>query len=352
MSAVHRLVAWLGARLAAWRPSADPTSSRDLALRLLLPALVAGFTLLLFPPAGVYDLPVVRVGAVASEDLLAPFDYPVRRDEAELVALRDQASASVPPVYAVRPAAGDSALAAIGAFLDRFARVPAESLPARLPELARVDGRAVELRASELRDLADPEDRERVREFAHDAVPVAYEESWFLGVDEASSIVGTQLEIRQPGREPEIVSRDALTFLEPGAEITALAERSRGLDPELRRLVLDLLPALMPPSLEARPALTSIRREEARRSVSPYAGEVLRGELIVAAHTRVTPEQFAKVASLRQELDRRHAGFSADDLRAGLGGFAVGVASVVPGWGVCAELVWLTRLITRPELES
>ena len=81
----------------------------------------------------------------------------------------------------------------------------------------------------------------------------------------ASSIVGTQLEIRQPGREPEIVSRDALTFLEPGAEITALAERSRGLDPELRRLVLDLLPALMPPSLEARPALTSIRREEARR---------------------------------------------------------------------------------------
>ena len=115
MSAVHRLVAWLGARLAAWRPSADPTSSRDLALRLLLPALVAGFTLLLFPPAGVYDLPVVRVGAVASEDLLAPFDYPVRRDEAELVALRDQASASVPPVYAVRPAAGDSALAAIGA---------------------------------------------------------------------------------------------------------------------------------------------------------------------------------------------------------------------------------------------
>lgn len=326
MSAVRRLAEWLGSRLAAWRPSPDPTSSRDLALRLLLPALVAGFTLFLFPPPGIYDVPVVRVGAVASGDLLAPFDYPVRRDEPELVALRDQAAASVPPVYAVRPAAADSALASIGAFLDRFARVPAESVAVRLPELARVDGRGVELRASELRELADPEVRDQVREFARDAVPAAYEESWFLREDEASSIVGTQVEIRRSGRAPEIVSRDALTLLEPGAEIASLAERSRRLDPELRRLVLDLLPALMAPSLEARPALTGIRRDEARSSVSPYAGEVLRGELIVAAHTRVTPEQFAKVASLRQELERRHAGFSADDLRAGLGAFAVGVA--------------------------
>ena len=326
MSAARRFLAWMWARMAAWRPSRDSTSSRDLALRLLLPALVAGFTLLLFPPPGGYDVPVVRVGAVASEDLLAPFDYPVRRDDQELMRLREQAAASVPPVYAVRPAGADSALATIEGFLDRFVGISPESLPARLPELVRVDGRAVELRASELRELADPAVRDRVLEFARRAVPAVYEESWLLDAREAPSIVGTQLEIRQPGHQPVVVSRDALTFLEPGADIPSLAQRAERLDPEIRRLVLDLLPALMPPSLEARPSLTSVRQDEARRSVSPYAGEVLRGELIVAAHTRVTPEQFAKVASLRQELDRRHAGFSGDDLRAVLGGFAVGVA--------------------------
>jgi hypothetical protein len=287
---------------------------------------VAGFTLLLFPPPGGYDIPVVRVGAVASEDLLAPFDYPVRRGEQELMRLREQAAASVPPVYAVLPAGADSALAAIEAFLGRFEGVPPESLPARVPELARVDGRTVELRASELRVLADPQVRDRVLEFARRAVPVVYEEGWLLEAREAPSIVGTQLEIRQPDRPPVIVSREALTFLEQGADIPPLAQRAERLDPEIRRLVLDLLPALMPASLEARPSLTTVRRDEARGSVSPYAGEVLRGELVVAAHTRVTPEQFEKVASLRQELDRRHAGFSAEDLRAGLGGFAVGVA--------------------------
>lgn len=326
MSAGGGFVAWMRARSAVWRPSGDPTSSRDLGLRLLLPALVAGFTLLLFPPPGGYDVPAVRVGAVASEDVLAPFDYPVRRDEQDLVRLREQAAASVPPVYAVRPTGADSALTAIEAFMDRFAEMPRESLPERLPELARVDGRAVELRASELRELADPVVRDRVVEFARRVVPVVYEESWLLEAEEAPSIVGTQLEIRRPDREPQVVSRDALIFLEPGADIPSLAQRAQRLDPEIRRLVLDLLPALMVPSLEARPSLTTVRRDEARRAVSPYAGEVLRGELIVAAHTRVTPEQFEKVASLRQELDRRHAGFSGDDLRAGLGGFAVGVA--------------------------
>ncbi|HKY60988.1 MAG TPA: HDIG domain-containing protein, partial [Gemmatimonadota bacterium] len=294
--------------------------------RLLLVALVAGFTLVLFPPAGGYDVPVVRVGAVASEDLLAPFDYPVRRDEQELARLREQAAASVPPVYAVRPAAADTALAAIEVFLGRFAGTPAESMPARLPELARVDGRAVDLRASELRALADPEVRDRVLEFAGRVLPAVYGESWLLDAREATSIVGTQLEIRSPDGPAVIVSRDDLTFLEPGADVPSLARHAERLDPEIRRLVLDLLPALMAPSLEARPSLTTARRDEARRSVSPYAGEVLRGELIVAAHTRVTPEQVEKVASLRQELDRRHAGFSGDDLRAGLGGFAVGVA--------------------------
>lgn len=317
--------AWLRTRMAGWRPSRDSTSGRDLVLRLLLVGMVAGFTLFLFPPPGGYDIPAVRVGAVASEDLLAPFDYPVRRDEPELVRLREQAAASVPPVYAVRPAGADSALAAIDAFLARFAVVPPESVAAH-PELARIDGRAVDLRASELRELTDPAVRERLREFARQTVPEVYEESWLLAADEAASIVGTQLEVRRSEGDPEIVSRDALVSLEAGAEIPPLARRAERLDPELRRLVLDLLPALMPSNLEARPALTTVRREEARRSVSPYAGEVLRGELIVAAHTRVSPEQFAKVASLRQELDRRHAGFSADDVRAGLGGFAVGIA--------------------------
>ncbi len=321
-----RLSRWLSSRAASWRPSKDPTSPKDLVLRLILPGLVAGLALVLFPPPGGYDVPAVRVGAVAAEDLLAPFDFPVRRDEQELLGLRDQAAASVPPVYAVIPSRGDSALAAVETFLGRFAELPPDTARARLAELARVEGRALDLPPSELRELTDPEVRAEVRDFARRVLPTIYGQSWLLGSEAAQSIVGTQIEVRHPDVEPEIVARDAVTFLVPGGTVPPLAQRAEGLDPEVRRLVLDLLPAFMPPNLEALPSLTAARREEARRSVSPYDGEVLRGELIVAAHTRVTPEQAEKVTSLRQEMERRHAGFSAEDLRAGLGAFAMSMA--------------------------
>ncbi len=325
MSAAARLSTWLSLR-AAWQPSKDPTSSRDLALRLILAGLVAGLTLVLFPPPGGYEVPAVRVGAVAAEDLLAPFDFPVRRDEQELVQLRDQAEASVPPVFAATPSRGDSAVAAVEAFLARFAGLPADSAPARVSELARVDGRTVDLRPSELRELTDLEVRADVLDFARSSLPAIYEQGWLLGPEAAQSVVGTQIEVRHAGGEAEIVPREDVTFVTLGGDVPPLARRAERLDPEIRRLVLDLLPAFMPPNLEALPSLTAARREEARRSVSPYDGEVLRGELIVAAHTRVTPEQAAKVASLRQEMERRHAGFSAEDLRAGLGGFAMSMA--------------------------
>ncbi len=326
MSLGARLSRWSSSRAAAWRPSASPTSPRDLALRLILPGLVAGLTLLLFPPPGGYDVPAVRVGAVAAEDMLAPFDFPVRRDEQELLRLRDQAAASVPPVYAVNSARGDSALAAVETFLGRFAGLPADSAPARLADLAQVNPRAVDLRPSELRELTEPEIREQVRDFARRELPAIYGESWLLGPEAAQTIVGTQIEIRHPGGEPEIVARDAIAFVVPGEDVPPLTRRAERLDPEVRRLVLDLLPAFMVPNLEALPSLTAARREEARRSVSPYHGEVLRGELMVAAHTRVTPEQAEKVSSLRQEMERRHAGFSVEDLRTGLGGFAMSAA--------------------------
>lgn len=326
MSPGGRLTRWVSSLAAAGRPSGDPTSSRELALRLILPGLVAVLTLILFPPPGGYDVPAVRVGAVAAEDLLAPFDFPVRREEQELLRLREQAAAAVPPVYAVVASRGDSALAAVETFLGRFDELPPDSARERLPELARVDGRTLHLRPSELRGLTDPEIRARVWDFARRTLPEIYEERWLLEAEEAQGIVGTQLEVRQAGREPELVARDAVTLLEAGADVPALARRAERLDPEARRLVLDLLPALMPPNLEARPSLTAVRRDEARRSVSPFDGEVLRGELIVAAHTRVTPEQSQKVASLRQEMELRHAGFSVEDLRAGLGAFAMSAA--------------------------
>ncbi|HUP00130.1 MAG TPA: HDIG domain-containing protein [Gemmatimonadota bacterium] len=309
-------------KVAAWRSGVeDPAGLRDLVPRVALIGLLALLTLVLFPPPGGYKMVAVRVGVVAPEDIIAPFDFPVRRAEEALTRLQEEAAHSVAPVYTLRTTAADSAAVRLLAFIDRFERLPqGEAIELdRLEQVSRVEGRSLGLRAVELRALADPESRDRLRAFIRQALPAIYSEHRMLGAEALAQMPGTQIAVREPDGSEEIIPKDEVVALEAGAEIPVLDRLAASLDPETGRLALQLIPALAPSNLEARPALTAVRREEARRAVSPIRGEVLRGELIVGAHTRVTQEQAQKLASLSREIDRRRGGFTAEDARAGLG---------------------------------
>ena len=60
--------------LARLRPSGDGTAPTDLAWRVALVGVLAVLTVVLFPPRGSQDVPSVRAGTVASQDVIAPFD--------------------------------------------------------------------------------------------------------------------------------------------------------------------------------------------------------------------------------------------------------------------------------------
>lgn len=327
-----RAARWLGAQvrratagLAVWRPSAEPTAPRDLALRGGLISALALLTLALFPPRGGFDAPTVRVGLVAPGDIIAPFDFQILRDEEELRAQQDLAALTVPPVYAVEPASVDSALARVEAYLARVALADPGADPASLETLNRVDGRSLGLRPAELRALTDAGTRGAIAAFAREALPAVYAEHRFLPAAHLAQIAGAQLAVLGAGGEV-LAARGEITGLRPGAEIAALAARARRLEPDLERIALQLLPGLMAPSLGARPALTAIRRDEAQAAVDPVKGEILRGELLVAAHTRVSSVQEEKVRALQAELNQRRGGLSAEDARVGLGTFFLNLA--------------------------
>ena len=308
--------------LRAWRPSADPTSPRDLALRFALVAAVALLTLALFPPRGGYDVPRVRQGVVAPADVIAPIDFPVLRSEEELQRQREAAALSVPPVYRVDLTAADSALARIERYLERAQRIGEEE-PSALASLDRADGVRLGLGSAELDQLARSETRRALAALARRAVPEAYERAHFLRPDELSRLSATRISVQREGEEEDVVPRNDVVAIRPGAEVPGLATAARGLDPDDERLALHLLPALLEPDLGARPALTEVRREEARASVEAVKGEVLRGELIVPAHTRVTASQEEKMVSLAAALEGQRSGFSPDDARVGIGAFFI-----------------------------
>src|SRR5688572_10070372 len=314
--------------VAALRPTGDPGAGPDLFLRAGLVAFVAALTLILFPPRGGQEAPAVRAGVVAPDDVIAPFDYEVRWSGEELSRRQDLAALTVSPVYMPSPTAVDRALANVESYLDRAGTALAEPEvgAAELEALNRVDGQSLGLRPVELRDLEAPETREALLAFARNVLQRIYPDGWFLSAAEIGRERGSQISVLVPEGDEVSTPLADVTALRPGAEIATLDERARQLEPPVERLARQLLPGLMVANLEARPSLTAIRREEARRRVSPIRAEVLRGELVVGAHTRVSAEQEEKVQALAAELDRRRGGLSPENARAGIGALLLDAA--------------------------
>ncbi|MEJ2152477.1 MAG: HDIG domain-containing protein [Gemmatimonadota bacterium] len=319
----NRFVRRLSLLRDGWKAGRDAESPRGLAFRLGLVMVIALLTLILFPPESGYEVPVVRVGVVASEDVLAPFDFPVLRDENELEELQERAAISVPPVFSHEPALADSAVAEIDAYLSRF-EVDSPS-PAQLAQLNRVNGRSIGLRPAEQRGLTDAQVRAEIRSLARQILPAVYVEHLMLQADDLGRIPGTQISVLRPDGSESVVPRSEIVALRAGAEIPALRRLSPIDDAAIQRIVDQLVPAVMPANLEPHPSVTALRRTEARRTVSPVKSEVLEGELIVAEHTRVTPEQAEQLRSLSDELSRRRGGFTVDDVRAAFGSVFLGV---------------------------
>lgn len=316
----------IAALVDAFRPTGDSTAPRDLVLRVALIAFVAILTIVLFPPRGGSDGAAVRVGMVAPEDVIAPFDFQVLWSDADLARRRELAALAVPPVYAPVRGAGEMALTRVEAYLDRVEEAVGASGDVDFEALNRVDGRSLGLRPGELSDLAEPRTLNALRVFVRRALPAVYERHWLLPGPQLARHREGQITVLEPDGEEIVIPLAYVIGLSPRVEIAELAERAARLDPVVGNVALQLLGGLLVPNLEPRSSLTAMRREEARRGVSPIKAEILRGELIVAARTRVTAEDEEKVRALQAEIAQRRGGLTPENARAGLGSLVLNAA--------------------------
>ena len=88
--------------------------------RALLLVLLAFFAQLLFPVAPVPDFPVLEIGMVAEEDIIAQVGFPIYKSEAELARERAEAAATVEPIFEYAPEAADTMLARVRVFFGRI----------------------------------------------------------------------------------------------------------------------------------------------------------------------------------------------------------------------------------------
>lgn len=272
-------------------------------VRIGLGVLLAILTYLLFPAAPAVDFPLYEVGAVASENVIAPFAFSVEKPDDQLTREREEVARAAEPVFVFQPAALDSSVGGLRRLADQIARVaatpPAGDVAIRLQQASSALG--VQLSADEAAYLALPARRD-----AMVAAVLRVFNRWLAdGVVSAGSLAGHRgtVTIRREDDVQRANSDSIVTFND-------LLSRARRVHPDPGSVVgnslfIKLLSAFFHPTLVLDRAATEQAREDLRRTVSRNQHEVRAGEKIVGAHEVVGRDENAKMRTLRDQIERR-----------------------------------------------
>ena len=273
-----------------------------------LPVLVlALLTVLFFPGPGRIDAPRLESGQVALQDVVAPFDFDVRKTGVELAREGDQLAATVRPIYQLHPEVADSAAAAAAALFTALDGVAtADSLEAAA--LAR----GLRLSRDEAAFLLEPGRRAAFRtavsDFLRRELGAGIASSANLRAETAREIV-----VRRNGNE-RVEARESVPdnqrFLDARSQRHPAPNSTIG-----DQIYVKLLNLLFRPSLLPNRAETDSLRLALRQSVDSIRDRVRANELIVGAHQVVTDEAHARLVTLRAELVERGIGGGASGPR-------------------------------------
>ena len=269
--------------------------------RLLLALGLALLTFVLFPEAPATDVPIYEVGAVAADNVIAPFAFSIAKTDAELRRERDEVARAAEPLFRFVPSAVDTSRT----LLQLFDAALASASTARPQNLAAIEraGRAfgVVLQPDEAAYLGVPARRQRLTATVRRVL-----DRWVAGGVVATGAVDQlrgEVLVRRGGDERQLPVDSLLTF-------TQLISRARLINPDPTsdvgtEVFLKVVTSFFRPTLVLDQIQTDRRRDELRRAVRTEKFAVLAGEKIVGAHEVVGHEEHAKLRGLQQAIGER-----------------------------------------------
>ena len=272
--------------------------------RIGLALAVAVATYILFPAAPAVDIPMYEVGSVATDNVIAPFEYTVPKPAAQLTRERDDMARTAEPVLAFVPAALDSADRQIAGFFEvvNRAALAAQGRQAAQDSIQRAaEAFGVRLNAAEAGYLA----AEARRTAMAGAVDRVFDRWVASGVATSGALDGVRgnVVIRQ-GNDARRTPADSV------ASFGGLVTRSRLIHPDPGSTVGDalyikLITSFFHPTLVPDVVATERAREELRATVPAFKYEVRAGEKIIGAHEVVGREEYEKLRALHDQAQQR-----------------------------------------------
>jgi putative nucleotidyltransferase with HDIG domain len=274
--------------------------------RVLVALVVAALTYLLFPASPVVDVPVLEVGSVAPDNVIAPFAFAVTKTPDELAKEREEIARSVDPIFRAVPAALDSSRIALARFAEALNRAVSESAgdADRAAAARRVaESLGIRLTQAEAAYLAQPGRASAIT----DALRRVFDRWLATGVTAAGALDALTgvITLRRDSTERKVNPDSMMTF-------PALVSRAQLMHPDLDSPIADsvfrkLLAAFFHPTIVYDHVGTQRARQELRRSVSAVKYELQPGQKIVGWHEVVGKKEQDVMRSLRQEVERRIA---------------------------------------------
>ena len=264
--------------------------------RLLVGVLLAVLTYTLFPQAPAARIPIYEVGAVAADNVIAPFAFDVPKSADDLRRERDDAARTAQPVFQLVPEAADTSLRVL-ASLETALQLYATGRPENVPLIVRAArAHGVSLAPGEAAYLTLPARQQRM--FA--GVRRVFDRWVVAGVvpTGAADQLRGEVVLRRGTQEDRLPVDSLLSF---GQLIT----RARMVNPDPgsetgTAVYLKLITSLFRPTVVVDAAETLRRREQLQRAVSPFQYAVRAGEKIVGAHEVVGRAEHEKLRALQQ----------------------------------------------------
>ena len=266
--------------------------------RVLLAVGLSFVTFALFPEAPATQIPIYEIGAVATDNVIAPFAFNVPKSEEELRNERDEITRTAEPIFRYVGAALDTSRTLVEQFEKGIDSVTAED-PENFAAIQRLGRRfGVVLDTSEAAYLATPSRRDRLFSAVR-----RVNDRWVTGGVVATSAVDQvrgEVLMRRGETERRMSVDSLLSFVQ-------LINRARLLNPDSRSevgssLYLKLITSTFRPTVVLDRTETERRRDEFRRTVPIHKYQVLAGEKIVGAHEVVGREEHDKLRALQAAL--------------------------------------------------
>ncbi|MCP4229912.1 MAG: HDIG domain-containing protein [bacterium] len=274
--------------------------------------------------------PNIDEGEIADRDIIAPFKFPVHKDDSALREERDKAAERVLPMFAENenmPGIVRDDIRSFYNIVGQLSTVYADTEKSDQERFVRELNMGIS--EESLVYLFGSDDLPYLESKTEEVVVEVYRDGVLDYEVISEKQLGFTLHVRWLDEERETVeSVNSLNDLRAAAfRASEVAGSISGLKPEEVRVIGEVAAAKIQPNILYDEAETEKRREAARETVDPILRWVEANEKIVESHTRVTSEQITMVEAL-------YSGASKSNLVYTFGGRALLVLAVLTIIGI------------------